>query len=169
MSNIENIKDLMRKHGYQVVLKVKSGIVTAKFPKRAIKPECQPFSNVYSVVKDGVKVVTDDDLTEVIKVPKYAQRVIILTDIARICRIIRYNTNLISFNVDDKEVTYKEFKDSLLKPKLTKAQLAKEQTLEEFVRVGMANGFPDELGVAAKTNKIAEGYKVVRGILIAKD
>ena len=50
MVQIDDIRKLIRKHKYEVALKIiEDGEITALFPNRHEKPFCEPFNNIYTI------------------------------------------------------------------------------------------------------------------------
>jgi hypothetical protein len=164
MTTPEIIK-LLKKHGYCVTLKISNDKIYAAFPKRAIKPCCEPFINIYKPITEGVSCITAEEINDFIKSPKYAQRTVIFADIARICKLIGYSSRLISFFVNSKEVDYTEFRCNMLPFTLTALQTKKEATLEEMVGTAIAHSFSQEIYASAKKSGVQDGLKVIESIL----
>ena len=166
MTSINDVKKLIRKHGYEVRLTFDdSGNTIVTFPERNETPECEAFSNTYTFHDDGVEITSNGLPATYIKTPKYSQRMVVFASIANICATINYNLDLVVYEIDGKEVTEEKFSELMAPFTLNKKEIEKENELrmlsqqisieEESVLLDMA-----------KDLEIIRGFKVVRNVYI---
>jgi hypothetical protein len=159
-----DIQNLLHKHDYEVSLNLtESGEIVASFPMRQEQPFCAPFSYSYSFEKEGV-VCHTDDIDELVKAPKYAYRLIVISDVIRTCSILGYEPSLVLLYEKGKLVKNKdEFRDKMYK--LSERNKVLENTLESLLEVGLQEGFNEELREEANNQKVYQGFKIVEGFL----
>ena len=168
MVQIDEIRKLVRKHEYEVALKIdKKGEIIAYFPHRKEKPFCETFSNVYKIEKEGVSCQLDD-LKDFIEAPRYALRTLVFADVLRVCDIIGYDSKLLGLYVNKIEKSYQDFYDHMLSFRLTSKQTQKENDLEELMNEGRIFGFSKKIQDKAEEREVADGFKVIHSILIGE-
>ncbi|SVB46536.1 uncharacterized protein METZ01_LOCUS199390 [marine metagenome] len=166
MVQIDDIRKLIRKHKYEVALKIiEDGKITALFPNRHEKPFCEPFNNIYTIKTNGVAFQTDETLKDFIEAPQYALRSIVFADILRMCDIIGYNSKLLGLYINDKEKTHEDFYKHMLSFKLSSHQIQQETDLEELVDEARIFSFSQELKEKAKEQQVSRGFQIVHNIL----
>lgn len=167
MVQIDNIRKLIRKHKYEVSLKIiEDGEIIASFPSRHEKPFCETFNNIYKIKTDGVACQTDGELKEFIEAPPYALRLIVFADVLRICDIIKYNSKLLGLYIKDKEKTHEDFYKHMLSFKLSSSQIKRENNLEELMNKVRSASFSNELEEKAKIQGVSRGFQIVHNILM---
>ena len=167
MVQIDDIRKLIRKHKYEVALKIQEkGKITALFPVRHEKPFCEPFNSTYTTKVDGVACDTDGELKDFIEAPQYALRPIIFADVLRMCDIIGYDDKLLGLYIKDKEKTRQDFYKHMLSFKLSSDQSQQENNLEELVNEARVFGFSQELKGKAKEQQVSRGFQIIHDILV---
>jgi len=165
MVQIDDIRKLIRKHKYEVSLKIiGNNKIIASFPSRKEKPFCEPFNNIYKIEKGGISC-QNDELEEFIEAPKYALRPIVFADVLRVCDIIGYNSKLLGLYINDKEKTHEDFYKHMLSFKLSSHQIQQETDLEELVDEARIFSFSQELKEKAKEQQVSRGFQIVHNIL----
>ena len=165
MVQIDDIQKLIRKHKYEVFLKItEDAEIIASFPRRQEKPYCEPFTNIYEIKKDGISCKIDD-LKDFIEAPQYALRPIVFADVLRVCDIIGYDSKLLAFYIHDKEKTQQAFYKKMLSFKLNSEQIQQENDLEELINSGRVFSFSKELTEKAKKQGISCGFQIIHNIL----
>ena len=166
MVQIDDIRTLIRKHKYEVALKIaENGNIAAFFPHRHEKPFCEPFKNAYVIKTNGVSCHTDEILKDFIEAPQYALRSIVFADVLRMCDIIGYDSKLLGLYVKDEEKTRPDFYKHMLSFKLSSDQMQQESDLEELVNEARIFNFSKKLQAKAKNQEVAHGFQIIRNIL----
>ena len=166
MVQIDDIRTLIRKHKYEVALKItEDGKIVALFPNRHEKPLCEPFKNAYVIKTNGVSCHTDEILKDFIEAPEYALRSIVFADVLRMCDIIGYDSKLLGLYVKDKEKTRQDFYKHMLSFKLSSDQIQQENDLEELVKEARLFNFSKKLKDKAKKQEVSHGFQIIHNIL----
>ena len=167
MALMTSIKDLLRKHGYQVrVTKIDKGHIQADFPQRREYPFCLDFSVSYNLnSKTSVGIKSEVGQEHTIKAPRYAHRSIVLADIFQLCSTIYFNYSLIDFYDSKDVVTAECFYDNMLSSPLTNNQMEKDRVMSELTERCLLNGPSPELTTEARLKGVLAGYEIVGSIL----
>lgn len=169
MVHTDEIRDLIKKHDYEVKMNITSdGDIVVSFPSRIESPKCEGFSNTYQIEEDGVMFKLEES-DEFIPSPNYTLRLIVLCDVGRLCSLIGYDASLINLSIDDKEVAKDDFKEAMLDmipSGLSKDELELERILKELIEEGSHNGFTEELEEMAEEYEVHYGFTILRNILI---
>ena len=169
MVQINDVQALIRKHEYEVSLKImEDGEITASFPDRQEKPFCEPFNNVYKIEKKGV-LCQIDDLKEFIEAPRYALRSLVFADVLRVCDIIGYDSKLLALYINDIEKSYQDFYKHMLSFKLNSGQMQQDNDLEKLMKKGRLLGFSQKLKEIAREQKIERGFEIIKNILTGSE
>ena len=165
MVQIDDVRELIRRHEYEVSLKImKKDEIIASFPYRKEKPFCEAFNNMYKIEKKGVACKLDD-LEDFIESPLYALRPLVFADVLRVCDIIGYDSKLLGLYIKDVEKTYQDFYKNMMSFKLSPNQTQQENDLEKLMNDGRVFGFSQKLREKAKEQKITRGFEIICNIL----
>lgn len=172
MDRYKQIKQILRKHDYEVILYTTtlSNFLTVFLPKRKDFPQIKnPFSINYLydelVYENGIIVdVQEDEYPTFLYSPKYSIPEVTISDIFSACNKIRYNTDLASFFIDAKEVTKSEFRQKFFSINLNKEEKALKSNIESIVSIAEEEGFNSETENMAHDMGVYESYSIIKEI-----
>ena len=169
-----NTKGLIQKHGYEVVVSSngdpESPAITVLFPERKQLPFYNSFLISYCPKEQdgiyGVEIDSSDMGRDFLICNKYAAETIILEDIFKLCEIIRYNKEFVSYHVANESCDFKGFKSSFDKIiKLKRSEKSKKKKLESIFEEAKNNSFLPEdhyLDLCAKDGLVEDYFLLKR-------
>jgi hypothetical protein len=165
------IKELLSRNNYRVELIAKENGCVATFPERIEEPSCPVIKVYYGYTNDGLYThyfneehsIADE---HIIPCPKYAQRLLMLSNIIARCIQIGYSTGLIAFLDGEKEISEDEFYPLCVNTELTQAELDSENVLKPLVVQCMFSAFTKLDEQIAKETEVLDGYIAIRNMIM---
>lgn len=135
---IDKIKNLLRKHNYEVYVELNSSStceIRSFFPERKEPPVLNLLSIVYFIdQEDFISFTINGEENDLIPCKRYVFEAVIFTDINRLCDYYGYNTKLMGFYLDGESVEESKFKENLAGIlKLNKSESNKKKIMEELL------------------------------------
>lgn len=163
---IEAAKSLLKSKKYQIkVIKINGGL-RVEHPERRIYPLIDGGSREYKLGENCLyfKSTTLKSEKDVFKVPNYAKRLAISTDVIRICESYNYNSRFLFFYHNEKELGETRIISLLDSPENEKDKELEIELSLIFSEAYLAE-FPYEFLEKAKEAKVLEGYNFLLGII----
>lgn len=167
--NKQKLYEFLKKNDY--LMKIQQTIKGIKLILPTVKTKFGTFDSHeidYIITYGKIATVKKTELNnkETVKMPKYAVRLFICSEVMRECSILGFDSEHIE--VSDKEkfvgLGIDEFLSPLLR-KPTRHDLAKEETLSEVLQYAVLNGFTQNYEEIAKERGILEGFQIISKVL----
>jgi hypothetical protein len=170
ISELEQIKNILKKHNYTVNIHATPNGCMARFPGRIEEPQTAPFVLMYQIHPTESKLsITFQDqesgkLTETLSLPLYCMLPYITFHIAKHTINMKYVTNLIMFYDDDVEIEEYQFHELVGDFGMSPKELTNKHKLIELVTQAFQNQFNPVFQEEARKLKIYTGYQIIASL-----
>jgi hypothetical protein len=176
MDDYTKIKQILRKHEYEVILYATtiSNFLTVFIPKRKDYPKISDglsISYLYDEMVFGNGIIVDVQQSQsptFLYSPRYAISEITISDIFNACEKINYDTNLASFYIDSREVDKSEFRKKFFNISLSKKEERLKKGIESVISIAEESGFNEETDQLAIKEGVEEAYSIIKEIYLSE-
>ena len=174
----EDIKALLKKHGYEIyVFCEESNVkkVSLIFPNRKEKPVCDSFAieyEAYEGSKDsfpGLYTLVEGYEKNFTTCPKYAIKELVFSNIEILCRYMLYDGSLVRFYLGEKEVQEEKFWEKAMLIKLNKEEKGKQKRISEIMSEVRSKGFGKIQEQLSSEFDISDGYSAIKSTYTEKE
>jgi len=164
----EEIKKLLDKHNYRIVVVETEGGCDASYPGTVIIPPRHPISVRYQYTPDSVITTAhnqDGDLVSFTnQCPVYAQRLYVLYHIVRNCSFIAYPFPLVKFIYKQEEMSGEDFFGYVNNTLFDQNDVVKEDSLGPLLSLSLTAGF--KFDEDAKKLGVEDGYSAIKAMFL---
>ena len=168
---MDELKQLLSKHGYRITATLKNDVVYLSIPQRVQEPLMEAYTVQYAIHLESISFFHEgDDFPNRFMCPQYACRCFILLDIKRHCQALNFDTNLIEFFHESDKIDETEFFTRMWPKDIeyTDDIRRKEYNLKELlIRVqNAAVPFHHDFYFEAEQMGVLPGYLAIRSTFV---
>ena len=137
-NSIEDVKQILERNNYKVVVFSTDGGCIAIFPNR-VEPPISGLTRIHYQYNDnGLRIIVSDEAGNIYKdaiyaCPIYIQRLLMFSHIVKRCMYINYTIALATFIVGENVVEEDDFYQVCANPKMTTEDLELENQLKPII------------------------------------